>query len=69
MFIEALQQVNREEKTEETRTNENDSDVLFCQSLINRLKGLPLRKNRLAHLKIEEVLFNLEFEEECLFCY
>ena len=69
MLIEALQQVNREEKTEETRTNENDSDVLFCQSLINRLKGLPLRKNRLAHLKIEEVLFNLEFEEECLFCY
>ena len=44
------------------KPEEDDSDVYFCKSLTGRLKSLPAKKNRLTRIKIEEVLFNLEFQ-------
>ena len=45
------------------KPEEDDFDVYFCKNLIGRLKSLPAKKkNRLAHIKTEEVLFNLEIE-------
>jgi hypothetical protein len=40
-----------------------DADTLFCKSLIPTLKGLPAKKNRQAKLKIQQVLYDLEFGE------
>ena len=40
-----------------------DADTLFCKSLIPNLKELPAKKNRQAKLKIQQVLYDLEFEE------
>ena len=33
----------------------------FCNSLIPRMKGLPPRKRSLARLKIEQILFEIEY--------
>ena len=40
---------------------DSDSDSLFCKSLIKNLQGPHPRENRIAKIKIQEVLFNLEF--------
>ena len=42
----------------------DDPDLLFCLSLVDTLKKLDGRKKSLAKMKIQEVLFALEFEEE-----
>ena len=41
-----------------------DADTLFCKSLINRIKELPKKKNKLARLKMEEVLFKIECDDD-----
>lgn len=41
----------------------DDPDLLFCLSLVDTLKRLDGRKKSLAKMKIQEVLFALEFEE------
>ena len=48
------------EKSEE----EDDSDWHFCKSLVSILKKLPPKKNRLARLEIQQVLFRYEFDYE-----
>lgn len=39
-------------------------DTLFCKSLIPQLKGLSLRKKRLAKIKISQLLFDITFDVE-----
>ena len=44
----------------------NDSqceDTLYCQSLVPILKTLPLKKKRIAKIKISQLLY--EFDEKC----
>ena len=41
----------------------DDPDLLFCLSIVDTLKRLDGRKKSLAKMKIQEVLFALEFEE------
>ena len=43
---------------------EDDPDLLFLKSLHSSLKKLPRRKNRLARMKIQQVLFNLEGSDD-----
>ena len=42
----------------------NDTDALFCKSLIPNLKSLPGKKNKQAKIKIQQLLYQLEFDEE-----
>ena len=45
----------------------NDSqceDTLYCQSLVPILKTLPLKKKRIAKIKISQLLYELEFDEK-----
>ena len=44
--------------------NDDDDTTLFCKSLINRLKSLPKKKNHKARMNIENMLFELEYEDE-----
>ena len=48
-------QEKREESTEVCE------DSLYCKSLIPVLRGLPLRKKRLAKVKISSLLYDIEF--------
>ncbi len=41
----------------------DDSDLLFCLSLVDTVKRLDGRKKSLAKMKIQQVPFELEFEE------
>ena len=40
-------------------------DSLYCQSLVPILKLLPLRKKRQAKIKISQLLYEIEFDEQC----
>lgn len=44
-------------------TYTNDSDERFLLSCLSTLQRLPKKKNALARLKIQQILFDLEFEE------
>ena len=63
MLLQTLKNLDNN-PSEDTKMDENDPDVMFCRSLINRLKELPKKKNSLARMKIEEVLFKIEFDDE-----
>lgn len=51
----ALKEVNEDNK---------DEDSLYCRSLVPILKDLPVKKRRLAKIKISQLLYDLEFEVE-----
>ena len=38
-------------------------DTLYTRSLIPILKGMPLKKKRLAKIKISQLLYDMEFED------
>eukprot|EP00112_Aurelia_sp_Birch-Aquarium-sp1_P000819 Seg10781.1 transcript_id=Seg10781.1/GoldUCD/mRNA.D3Y31 product="hypothetical protein" protein_id=Seg10781.1/GoldUCD/D3Y31 len=51
-------------ETELKKSQEDDNeDSLYCRSLIPTLKKLPPRKNKLAKIKISQLLFEMEFDE------
>ena len=51
-------------ETELKRNQEDDrEDSLYCRSLIPTLQKLPPRKNKLAKIKISQLLFEMEFDE------
>ena len=41
-----------------------DEDSLYCRSLIPILKELPTKKKRLAKIKISQLLFDLQYDED-----
>ena len=45
------------------RESEDCEDALYCKSLVPIMKALPLKKKRLAKIKISQLLFDLEFNE------
>ncbi|XP_071949661.1 uncharacterized protein [Antedon mediterranea] len=48
-----------------TTKPDNDNEVsLYCRSLIPIISSLPLRKRRLAMIKVSQLLFDLEFDFE-----
>ncbi len=44
--------------------DEQDDSKLFCLSLVSTLKRLSARKRQLAKLKIQNVLYEIEFSQE-----
>ena len=42
----------------------NDEDSLYCRSLIPIMRELPKRQKRLAKIKISQLLFDLQYEDE-----
>lgn len=45
-------------------TTSKDQDEAFLQSILPILKRLPKKKNILARLKIQQILFELEFDDK-----
>ena len=46
-----------------SQNDEIDTDMHFCKSLVSSLKVISPNKNRLARVKIQKVLFEIEFGE------
>ena len=69
-LLQTLQDMNQttksildDGKNESVREPEvDDADTLFCKSIIPSLSALEPRKNSLAKIKIQELLYQLEFE-------
>ena len=61
MIMETVKSINIEKQADTQQ--EHDSDTLFCQSLVGRLRELPKKQRHLCRLKFEQILFSLEFGE------
>ena len=44
-------------------TENDDPGVLFCLSLVDTVKRLDSRKKSMAKMKIQKLLFEIEFDE------
>ena len=68
-LVESLNNVNDAAKTivgqsvALSQNDEIDRDMHFCKSLVSSLKALSTKKDRLAWVKIQKVLFEIEFGE------
>ena len=60
LLVKTLQ----EPPSKSTTGEDNDEDMLFCKSLVPQLKKMPARQNRLAKIKINKLLFDMEFNDE-----
>ena len=63
MLIKTLQDFNDPKSTQETKQCEETEDSLFLKSLIPTLSKLAPKNNKMAKMKIQELLFDLEFGE------
>ncbi len=65
MLVKTLHDIEKREQREETAEKGEDAngDLLFCKSLFPILQGLPAKKNRFAKMKIQQLLFEVEFGE------
>ena len=46
-------------------TESESEDSLYCRSLVPMLEMLPLKKKRLAKIRISQLLYELQFDEKC----
>lgn len=63
MLIKTLESMEKEKPSENVDNQNQDPDSLFCRSLIPILQGLPPQKNRLAKLRMQQLLYEIEFDE------
>ena len=52
--------------TDQLRSDEENSDWLFCKSIVGLLGKLNPKRNRLARMEIQQVLMKYEFGDEIL---
>jgi len=52
--------------TDQIKSDEENSDWLFCKSLVGLLGKLSPKRNRLARMEIQQVLMKYEFGEDVL---
>ena len=45
------------------KNDDADEETNFAKSIIPVLKGLPVKKKRLAKTKINQLLYEIEFEQ------
>ena len=60
---DAVKAITQNQNFVNETNNDTDSDMLFCRSLVDSLRGLTPRKNKIARMKIQKVLFEVEFED------
>ena len=61
-----IQHLHNIEKELRTTEQEECEDLLFCRSLVPTLKRLSAKKNKMGNIKISQLLFEHEFDEECI---
>ena len=60
---DAVKAITQNQNSVNETNNDTDSDMLFCRSLVDSLRDLTPRKNKIAFMKIQKVLFEVEFED------
>ena len=68
LLMKTLQEfgTEKEQSTEESvpvQKQDESADSLFCRSLIPILENLNAKKNRYARMKIQELLYEIEFDD------
>ena len=59
-----LKQLDKtDKKIDETKEEATDEVSLYCKSLIPTIRALPLKKKRMAMIKICQTLFEIEFSD------
>ena len=59
---DAVKAITQNQNFVNETNNDTDSDMLFCKSLVDSLRGLTPRKNKIVRMEIQKVLFEVEFE-------
>ena len=68
--MKTLQDMQNNGNRSDGLETEDDEDSLYCRSLVPIFRQLPLKKKRLAKMKVNELLYKIEFEsddENCRF--
>ena len=60
---DAVKAITQNQNFVNESNNNTDSDMLFCRSLVDFLRGLTPRKNKISRMKIQRVLFEVELED------
>lgn len=67
MLVKTLQDMQKNENNSDSLKSEDDEDSLYCRSLIPIFQQLPLQKKRLAKMKVNELLYKIEFQSDEFF--
>ena len=60
-----LKQLDKTDKNiDETKEEATDEVSLYCKSLIPTIRALPLKKKRMAMIKLRQTLFEIEFSDD-----
>ena len=51
---DAVKAITQNQNFANESNNDTDSDMLFCRSLVDSLRGLTLRKNKITSMKIQK---------------
>ena len=60
---QSLEQIGSIEMELKKNQDDDNEDSLYCRSLVPTLQKLPPSKNKLAKIKISQLLFEMEFDE------
>lgn len=63
LLVNALSKCDNYETAVHPSSNEENSNLFFCKSLVPILENLPPKKNRLARLEIQKLLIDFEFND------
>ena len=64
-ILKELESTNDAIKSMAIPTGNDDNEVtLYCKSTVPIISSLPLKKKRLAMIKISQLLFDIEFDNE-----
>jgi hypothetical protein len=64
MLVKTLQDMQNNGNRSDGLETEDDEDSLYCRSLMPIFRQLPLKKKRLAKMKVNELLYKIEFESD-----
>ena len=66
MLVKTLQDMQQQEHTVISKPlkEDDDEDALYCRSIVPIVRELPVKKRRLAKVKISELLYQIEFETD-----
>ena len=51
------------EQQKKSRTEEEDEDAIYCRSLANRLRNLPVHVKGYVRLQIEQLMYQVQFSD------
>ena len=63
LLVNALSKCDNTETSVRASNDEENSNLLFCKSLVPIWESLPPKKNRLARLEIQKLLIDFVFDK------